>query len=100
MFLTYCKYQVSFPNYFVIVLLRLIKITIFFVQETFPFVPFVIDEHQLVPVHKVSPPTPFLKGIMVLLNIVSQVVPAHKAWVTLCVLYVYYPYSVSEVTMF
>ena len=30
---------------------------------------------------------------MVLLNIVSQVVPAHKARVPLCVLYVYYYYG-------
>ena len=95
MFLTYSKFKVSPPKYFAIVLLRLIRITIFFVQEAFPFAPFVVDEHKLVPVHKVSPPTPFPKGIMVLLIIVFQVVPAHKAWVLLCVLYVYYYYSVS-----
>ena len=75
---------------------RLITIKIISVQEAFPFASFVVDEHKLVPVHKVGPPTPFPKGIMVLLIIVSQVVPAHKAWAPLCILYVYYYYSVSE----
>ena len=58
MFLTYYKYQVSFPTYFVIVLLCLIKITIFFDQEALPFVPFVVDEHKLCSSSQSKPPYP------------------------------------------
>ena len=60
MFLTFykIKIKVSPLNYFSIVLLRLIKITIFSVQEAFPFGPFVVDEQKLCSSSQSKPPYP------------------------------------------